>query len=171
MQEREGLVTFQGKPLTLLGTPLKVGDKMPDFTVLANDLSPAGLADYPGKPLIIASVPSLDTAICSLETKKFNDAMENLADSVTMLTISMDLPFAQARWAQENEATRVTTLSDHLQASFGQACGVLIKELRLLARAVFVVDRDGKVTYVELVPEVTNEPDYDRVIAEAKKLL
>lgn len=170
MQEREGLVTFQGNPLTLMGNPVNVGDTAPDFMLTANDLSQKTLADYPNTPLILASVPSLDTAVCSLETNRFNQEVKNLAGPVTVLTISMDLPFAQARWVQEHEADKVVTLSDHALASFGESYGVLIKGLRLLARAVFVVDRDRKVTYVELVPEVTNEPNYDRILEEAKKL-
>lgn len=170
MQERQGLITFQGNPLTLLGPELKVGDKAPDFTVLANDLSPKTLADFKDMPLIIASVPSLDTDVCSLETKRFDDEVKNLAAPTKMLTISMDLPFAQARWVGEHEAGNLATLSDHAQASFGENWGVLIKELRLLARAVFVLDRSHTIQYIELVPEVTNEPDYDRIIEEAKKL-
>lgn len=170
MQEREGLVTFQGNPLVLLGNPVSVGDTAPDFTVVSNDLAPKTLADYPNTPLILASVPSLDTSVCSLETKRFNQEAKNLAGPVTVLTISMDLPFAQARWVQEHDADKVTTLSDHAQASFGEAYGVLIKDLRLLARAIFVVNRDRKVTYTEIVPEMTNEPNYDQVIEEAKKL-
>lgn len=170
MQEREGLVTFQGNPLVLLGNPVSVGDTAPDFTVVSNDLVPKTLADYPNTPLILASVPSLDTSVCSLETKRFNQEAKNLAGPVTVLTISMDLPFAQARWVQEHDADKVTTLSDHAQASFGEAYGVLIKDLRLLARAIFVVNRDRKVTYTEIVPEMTNEPNYDQVIEEAKKL-
>ncbi len=171
MNERQGLITFQGNPLTLLGNAVNVGGKAPDFTVLRNDLSPAALKDFLGKPLIIASVPSLDTAVCSLETNRFNKEMEQLNAPVEMLTVSMDLPFAQARWAQENGAKNVTTLSDHFAASFGEAYGVLIKELRLLARAVFVVDREGLVVHTELVAEVTNEPDYDSIIAAVKKLV
>ncbi len=170
MQEREGLVTFQGNPLMLLGNPVNVGDTAPDFTLVGNDLTPKTLADYPNTPLILASVPSLDTSVCSIETKRFNQEAKNLAGPVTVLTISMDLPFAQARWVQEHEADKVTTLSDHVQASFGEAYGVLIKDLRLLARAIFVVNRDRKVTYTEIVPEMTNEPNYDQVIEEAKKL-
>jgi len=170
MQEREGLVTFQGNPLVLLGDPLQVGDKAPDFTLTANDLSPRTLADYPDTPLILASVPSLDTSVCSLETKRFNQEAKNLAGPVTVLTISMDLPFAQARWVQEHDADKVTTLSDHALASFGQNYGVLIKDLRLLARAVFVVSRDRTITYAEIVPEMTDEPNYDRVLEEARKL-
>ena len=169
MTERTGIITFKGNPLTLIGPEVKAGDAAPDFTVLANDLSPATLADYKGKVLIIAAVPSLDTPVCDMETRRFNTEAAKLGDAVKVLTVSMDLPFAQARWCGAAGIDAVQTLSDHAQASFGEKWGVLIKELRLLARSVFVVGKDGKVKYVEYVREVTSEPDYDAALAAAKK--
>ncbi len=161
MSERPGAVTFQGNPLTLLGNELKVGDKAPDVELLANDLSPVKLSSYQGKVVIIATVPSLDTPVCDLETRQFNERAASLGEDIVILTVSMDLPFAQKRWCGAAGVERLTTLSDHKDAAFGQAYGLLIKELRLLARAVFVVDTTGVIRYVELVKEVTREPDYE----------
>jgi thiol peroxidase len=148
-----------------------VGDKAPDFTVLANDMSEKTLADYAGKVLIIASVPSLDTPVCDMETRRFNNEAAALGDEVTILTLSMDLPFAQARWCGAAGVEAVKTLSDHRDASFGLGWGALVKELRLLTRAVFVVGKDGKVAYVEYLKEITEEPDYASALAAARKLV
>ncbi|MFC1474853.1 thiol peroxidase [bacterium] len=171
MSEREGLVTLQGNPVTLLGNEVKVGDKAPDFDLVTNDMGAASLADYKGKVLIISAVPSLDTPVCDMETRKFNESAASLGENVKILTVSVDLPFAQARWCGAAGVEAVQTLSDHRSASFGEAYGVLIKGLRLLARAVFVVDREGVVQYVELVKEVAEEPDYDAALEAAKKLV
>jgi len=171
MQERKGVITIHGNPLTLIGNPVKEGDKAPDFTVLDNDLNPVNLSAYKGKVCVISSVPSLDTPVCDMETRRFNTEAGKLSDDVVILTVSMDLPFAQKRWCGAAGVTKVKTLSDHRDASFGNAYGVLIKELRLLARAVFVVDRKGTVRYVELVKEVTTEPNYDAVLQAVKKLV
>lgn len=171
MQERKGLVTIHGNPLTLVGDEVKAGDKAPDFSVLDNDLNPKSLKDYAGKVLIISAVPSLDTPVCDMETRRFNNEAGSLGANVQILTISMDLPFAQKRWCGAAGVDKLQTLSDHREASFGLAYGVLIKELRLLARAVFVVNRAGQVTYVQLVPEVTNEPDYEAVLQAVKAAL
>ena len=171
MDERTGLITFLGNPLTLLGSAPKVGDKAPDFTVLNNDLGEASLSTYAGKTLVLSSVPSLDTPVCDMETRRFNQEAAKLGDDVQILTVSMDLPFAQKRWCGAAGVDKVATLSDHRQASFGEAYGLLIKELRLLARAVMVVNKNGTLDYVQLVPEVTNEPDYDAVIQAVKKAL
>jgi thioredoxin-dependent peroxiredoxin len=171
MQERKGLVTIHGNPLTLVGNPVKEGDKAPDFTVLDNDLNPVNLSAYKGKVCVISSVPSLDTPVCDMETRRFNTEAGKLSDDVVILTVSMDLPFAQKRWCGAAGVTKVKTLSDHRDASFGTAYGVLIKELRLLARAVFVVDRQGTVRYVELVKEVATEPNYDAALQAVKKLV
>jgi thioredoxin-dependent peroxiredoxin len=168
MSERPGAVTFQGNPLTLLGNEVKAGDKAPAFNTLDNGLSPVGLANYQGKVVIISSVPSLDTPVCDLETRRFNSEAAELGKDVVVLTVSMDLPFAQKRWCGAAGVTHVTTLSDHKDASFGLAYGVLVKELRLLARAVFVVDRQGVIRYVQLVKEITHEPDYDAALAAVK---
>jgi thiol peroxidase len=171
MQERSGAVTFQGNPLTLLGNELKVGDAMPDVTLLGNDLSPVQLSSYKGKVCVISVVPSLDTPVCDMQTRRFNEVAGNLGENVAILTLSMDLPFAQARWCGAAGVDKVATLSDHRDAAFGEAFGMLIKELRLLARAVFVVDQDGVIQYIQLVKEVTQEPDYDAVLAAVKQLV
>jgi len=161
MPERKGAVTFKGSPLTLVGRELKLGDRAPDFTCVANDLSPATLATFKGKTLLVTSVPSLDTKVCDLETHRFNEEAAKLGDNVRVLTISMDLPFAQARWCGAAGVQNVRTLSDHRDASFGTAFGLLIKEFRLLARAVLILDREGMVRYVQVVKEASREPDYD----------
>ena len=162
---------MKGNPLTLIGKQPRVGELAPDFEVLDNNLSPVRLSSFLGRVCVIASVPSLDTPICDMETRRFNEEAGILGPDVAILTISMDLPFAQKRWCGAAGVDKVTTLSDHLSASFGEAYGVLIKELRLLARAVFVVDGDGVVQYVQIVKEVTDEPDYDNVLGALKKLL
>jgi thiol peroxidase len=171
MQERMGVITFKGNPLTLVGTELKVGDKAPDVTVLGNDLSPVRLSSYRGKVCVVSVVPSLDTPVCDMQTRKFNEAAGNLGDNVVILTLSMDLPFAQARWCGAAGVDKVVTLSDHRTAAFGEASGLLIKELRLLARAVYVVDQEGVIRYRQLVKEVTTEPDYNAALEAAKKLV
>lgn len=163
-QERAGVITMKGNARTLLGAEVKVGDKAPDFTVVANDLSEVRLADTSGRVRLVSVVPSLDTGVCDMQTRRFNEEAARFP-SVDVLTISMDLPFAQARWCGAAGVERVKTLSDHRHASFGQAYGVLIKELRLLARSIFVIDPDDVVRYVEIVPEVTNEPDYAGALA------
>jgi thiol peroxidase len=171
MEERSGAITMRGNPLTLLGKKLTVGDKAPDFELLANDLSPVKLSSFRGKVCILSSVPSLDTPVCDMETRRFNEEAGSLGEDVVILTISMDLPFAQKRWCGAAGVDKVTTLSDHREAAFGEAYGILIKELRLLARAVFVVDREGKIQYIQLVKEVAEEPDYDAVLEATKKCL
>jgi len=170
MNERKNLVTMGGRPVTLLGDEVKVGDKAPDFVAVDNDLKDVKMADYRGKVLVLAGVPSLDTAVCDLETRRFNREAAALGGDVAILTISMDLPFAQKRWCGAAGVTAVTTLSDHRDAAFGAAYGVLIKEVRLLARSIFVVDRGGIVRYVQLVPELGQEPDYDAVLKAVKSL-
>lgn len=171
MKERAGLVTSKGNPLTLLGTEVKVGDKAPDFVALDTGLSPVRLSSFHGKVCILTSVPSLDTSVCDLETRRFNEEAGKLGEDVVVLTVSMDLPFAQKRWCGAAGVTHVKTVSDHRDASFGMAYGVLIKELRLLARAVFVVDREGIIRYVQLVKEISNEPDYDSVLKAVRGLV
>ena len=170
MQERDGLVTMKGNPITLMGSELQVGDKAPDFVAVDNDLNPVSFDSFRGKVCIVSSVPSLDTPVCDMETRRFNDEAGRLGDDVEILTISMDLPFAQKRWCGAAGVDRVQTLSDHRDAAFGQAYGVLIKGLRLLARAVFVVDKEGTIRYIELVKEIASEPDYDAVMKALKEL-
>ena len=169
MKERTGIITMKGGPLTLVGNEVRVGDKAPDFEVLDNDLSPVRFSSFGGKLCIISSVPSLDTPVCDMETRRFNEEASKLGPDVVILTISMDLPFAQKRWCGAAGVTRVQTLSDHRDASFGTSYGVLIKELRLLARAVFLVDRAGTIQYIELVKEITDQPDYVAVLSAVSK--
>ena len=170
MTERKGMITMRGNPLTLVGNEVKVGDVAPDFVVLDNNLSQVKFSSFRSKPCIISSVPSLDTPVCDMETRKFNEEAGRLGSDVAILTISMDLPFAQKRWCAAAGVAKVQTLSDHREASFGMAYGVLIKELRLLARAVFLVDRKGILQYIQLVKEVASEPDYAAVLIALKKL-
>jgi thiol peroxidase len=171
MNERSGIITFKGNPFTLLGPELKVGDKAPEFAVVDNGLAPVSLASSAGKVRIISSVPSLDTPVCDTETRRFNQEAAGLPGDVVVLTISLDLPFAQKRWCGAAGIDKVTTLSDYRERSFGQNYGVLIKELLLLTRAVFVIDAPGVIRYIQIVPEVTSEPDYAAVITAAKALL
>ena len=171
MQERDGIVTMKGNPITLMGTELQVGDKALDFVAIDNDLNPVSFDSFRGKVCIVSSVPSLDTPVCDMETRRFNNEAGRLADDVEILTISMDLPFAQKRWCGAAGVDRVQTLSDHRDAAFGQAYGVLIKGLRLLARAVFVVDKEGTIRYMELVKEIASEPDYDSILTAVKELV
>ena len=160
-------VTFAGNPVTLLGNQLKVGEKAPNFTVLTNDLSEVTLNDSKGYVRLISVVPSIDTGVCDAQTRRFNEEAAKL-DNVKVLTVSVDLPFAQKRWCGSNGIENVQTLSDHRDLSFGEAFGVAIKELRLLARSVFVVDSNGLVTYAEYVDEVTEHPNYEAAIEAAK---
>ncbi|MHC4638621.1 MAG: thiol peroxidase [Planctomycetota bacterium] len=171
MDQRKGIITVQGNPLTLLGNELSIGDIAADFEVLDGDLATVKLSDFAGKVRIICSVPSLDTPVCDIETKKFNEQAAYLGEDVAILILSMDLPFAQKRWCGAEGVENITALSDHRQADFGNKYGVLIKELRLLARAIFVVDKNGAISYIEIVPELTDEPDYEAAVEAAKKLL
>ncbi|WP_428911317.1 thiol peroxidase [Niallia sp. Krafla_26] len=161
-------ITFGGNPVTLVGNEVKVGDKAPNFTVLANDLSPVTLDDTKGSVRLISVVPSLDTGVCDAQTRRFNEEASKL-DNVNILTISVDLPFAQGRWCGAAGVDKVQTLSDHRDLSFGEAYGVAIQENRLLARAVFVVDSNDTVTYAEYVSEATNHPNYEAAIEAAKQ--
>jgi thiol peroxidase len=170
MLERPGTISMKGNPLTLLGPELKVGEAAPDFTVVANDLSDFRFSPK-GQIYIICSVPSLDTPVCDLETRRFNQEATSLGPAVNILTISMDLPFAQKRWCGAAGVESLKTYSDHREAAFGLAYGVLIKELRLLARAVFVVDKAGRLQQVQLVKELTQEPDYEAVLQAVRGLV
>lgn len=168
MRERTGIITFKGNPFTLLGPELKIGDKAPDFTVVDTGLQPVSLATSAGKVRIISSVPSLDTPVCDTETRRFNQEAATLPGDVVVLTISLDLPFAQKRWCGAAGIDKVMTLSDYSERSFAEAYGLLIKELKLLTRAIVVVDAADVIRYIQIVPEVTSEPDYAAVIAAAK---
>jgi thiol peroxidase len=169
--ERKGVVTFLGKPLTLVGSALKVGDKAPPFTALDKDLTPVSLSGFDGKIKIISVTPSLDTPVCNLQAITFNKSAESLSPDIALINLSMDLPFAIARFCSTAGIDKLKTLSDHRDASFGLAYGVLVEELRLLARSTFVIDRAGTIRYIEIVPEMTNEPNYDAALAEARKLV
>lgn len=164
-------ITFQGNPLHLEGALPTVGQKAPAFTLLNNDLSPCTLGDFAGKVLVLVAVPSLDTGVCDMEVRRFNKEAASLSDKVCIAAVSCDLPFAQARWCGAAGVTAVKTLSDHYAASFGKDYGILIKELRLLARAIFVVAADGTLTYCQLVPEMTHEPNYDEALNAVKAAL
>jgi len=170
-KERKGVVTFKGNPLTLIGPELKPGDRAPDFKVLASDLSEVNLASSKGKTRLISVVPSLDTPVCDLQTKRFNEEARRLPPQVVVMTLSCDLPFAQARWCGAAHADNVQVLSDHRELSFGQAYGVLIKELRLLSRAVFIVGADDKIKYAGYVREVTEQPNHDTALGVLKSEL
>lgn len=161
---------MQGNPLTLVGTPLTVGDKVPDCHLLTKELKPFALSSAKGKVTLLFSVPSLDTSVCSLETNRFNKEMEKFRDNVAAFAISMDLPFAQGRWCVSEGVKNLTVLSDHRDADFGQKFGILIKELRLLARAVFIVDREGVIRYHYVCKEVTQEPPYNEVLKHLNQL-
>jgi thiol peroxidase len=162
---------MRGNPVTLVGTEVKVGDSAPDVTLLGNDMSPVKLSSYKGKVRVLSAVPSLDTPVCDMQTRKFNDEAGKLGDDVAILTISMDLPFAQTRWCGAAGVEKVVTLSDHRDAAFGMVYGVLIKDLRLLARAIFVVDKQDTLQYLQLVKEIAEEPDYGAALGAVKKLV
>ena len=159
-----------GNPVTLVGPELEVGDKAPDFTVLDNGLEPKSLKDFKGKIKIISVVPSLDTKVCDMQTRRFNEIAAGFSDEIVVLTISMDLPFAQERWCGAAGVDRVVTLSDHRDASFGENYGLLIKELRLLNRAVLIIDDGDVVRYIQVVEENHDLPDYDSALEALKEI-
>ncbi|MED3933590.1 thiol peroxidase [Priestia megaterium] len=167
LKEELFVTKFKGNDVTLLGNQVKVGEKAPNFTVLANDLSEVTLDSTKGSVRLISVVPSIDTGVCDAQTRRFNEEAAKL-DNVKVLTVSVDLPFAQKRWCGANGIDNVQTLSDHRDLSFGEAYGVAIQELRLLARSIFVVDSNDNVTYVEYLPEVTEHPNYEAAIEAAK---
>jgi thioredoxin-dependent peroxiredoxin len=169
MMERPGKVTFKGSPLTLVGGELKSGDSAPDFTLIANDLRKVALSESAGKVRLISVVPSLDTGICDQQTRRFNEEAATLGADVVIYTVSADLPFAQARWCGAAGVENLQTLSDHYDMSFGDAYGTHVKELRVNSRAIFVVDRDGKVVYSEYVPEIASHPDYEAALEAVRK--
>jgi thioredoxin-dependent peroxiredoxin len=170
-EERTGVITFKGNPMTLYGPELKVGNPAPNFNVVDNALQPVTRGDDQGKVKLIAAVPSLDTPVCDAMTRKFNEEAGRLPDNVAVYTISLDLPFAQKRWCGAAGIEKIKVLSDYQDRSFGLNYGILIRELKLLARAVFVLDQDEKIAYLEIVPEVTADPDYAAALGAVKKLL
>lgn len=163
-------ITFKKNPVTLPNKEVKVGDQAPEFTVLSTGLEPVTLQDTAGKIRLVSVVPSLDTGVCSDQTKRFSEEAASLGDHVEVLTISADLPFAQKRWTEINKVDAITTLSDHRDLSFGEAYGVTMQELRLLARSIFVIDENDKIAYVEYVPEGTDHPDYEKALSAVKEL-
>ncbi len=169
MADRKGMVTLKGNPMTLTGKEVKVGEAAPDCTLVANDLSEVKLSSFKGKRTILLTMPSLDTGICDMETKRFNQEAAKLGPDVKILAVSMDLPFTQKRWCGAAGVQNVQTLSDHRNSEVGTNFGVLIKELKLLARSIFVIDSKGKIQYTQLVKEVATEPDYNAVIEAVKK--
>jgi thiol peroxidase len=170
-QERTGVATLKGNPLTLVGPELKVGDKAPDFTVNKDLMNQVSLAEYAGKVKLISVVPSLDTGVCDAQTRRFNEEASKLGENVVILTVSVDLPFAQSRWCGAAGVDKVVTLSDYKTKSFGEAYGVLIKELQLDMRSIFVVDANDTIQYVEYLSEMTNSPNFEAAIDAVKKLV
>ncbi len=168
--ERTGAFDLFG-PKTVIGPELKPGDPAPGFELQNSKLQTVTRSDFTGKPLVISVVPSLDTPVCSKQSKRFDEEAAKLGDKVAIITVSADLPFAQARWCNENSATNVQTLSDHMDMSFGEAYGTYVKEARIESRAVFVVDGSGTIRYVEYVPQAAQQPDYDAVLAALKEVV
>jgi len=171
MNDEKRTVTMKGSPLELVGSEIAVGQAVPDFEVVDKNLAAVKFSSFSGKICIISCVPSLDTSVCDVMTRRFNQEAVELDENVVVLAISMDLPFGQQRWCIAADVKNVHILSDHRTASFGQAFGVLIKDLRLLARGVFVVDSQGVLRYSEIVPELTDEPDYDKALNAVKSLV
>jgi len=167
---RKGIVTMKGNPMTLVGPELKVGDKAPDFTVLSETMASVSLNDFDGKIKVISVTPSLDTPVCDLQIHWFNEDAANHQDTV-VLNVSMDLPFAIKRFCATAGIDKAKALSDHHSASFGKAYGILMGELRLLARSIFIIDKDNVIRYIQIVGEQTNEPDYDAAIEALKKIM
>ncbi|MDZ7343441.1 MAG: thiol peroxidase [candidate division KSB1 bacterium] len=169
--DRTGIVSFKGRPATLVGPEIKVGAKAPAFTVLAQDFSEIQSEAFANRVTVLASVPSLDTSVCDAETKRFNDEAAKFGDNVNFVIISCDLPHAQKRWCAATQADKVKVYSDHRDRSFGRAFGVYIKEAGLLWRAVFVVDKSGVVQYAEYVPEMGQHPNYDKILEAVRKFV
>ncbi|MEK6790195.1 MAG: thiol peroxidase [Deltaproteobacteria bacterium] len=171
--ERKGLITFKGAPLTLLGPRLIIGDKAPAFTVIDRDMRDVSLKDFDfkGKSKLISVTPSLDTPVCDMQARSFNERAAKMPDEVVVMNISMDLPFAINRFCATAGIDRIKTFSDYRHAYFGMSYGVMIKELRLLARSVFVIDSADIIKYIEIVPEITDNVDFDRALDEAKKTM
>lgn len=171
MERDNTKVTFKGTPMTLLGKQIKTGDIAPDFTVLDKTLASKSLKDFAGKTKVLAIYPSIDTGICAMQNRKFNEMATQLSDDVVVLSVSTDLPFAQARFCAAEGLDKVITLSDHKETDFGLRYGFLMEELRLLARGTVIIDKNDVVKYVEIVPEIATEPDYDKALDAIKEAL
>ena len=170
MPEVANLVTMKGNPVTLVGNEVQVGQPAPDCTLVANDLSEVKLSSFKGKKVVLSVVPSLDTPVCDLQTKRFNQEAQKAGDDLVILTISVDLPFAQKRWCGATGSDKIQTLSDHRETAFGQAYGLLVKGVRLLTRAIILVDAKGIIRYKQIVPEITTEPNYEEALEALNKL-
>ncbi len=169
--ERIGVVTMKGKPITLVGPEIKVGQKAPDFLTQGTDMGDTRLGNFKDKIKLIASVPSLDTPVCDMEIRHFNEEASRVSKDVTIIFISMDLPFAQKRFCSAADIDNVKTLSDHRLASFGTNYGVLIKTMRLLSRAIFIIDKNDTVRYVEYIKENSSQPDYDKALKALRDII
>ena len=170
MEKRQGIVTFAGKPITLIGKEVKIGDQAPDFTALTTDLAPFSLSELKGQVVVISVVPSIDTSVCDIQTRWFNEDAAKI-DGLVVLSISVDLPFALKKYCAAKDISTVKTLSDHKELDFGLKYGFVIEELRLLTRGAVVVDRKGVVRYVEYVPMISEQPRYDKVMETVKACL
>lgn len=171
MSDRTGIVTINGAPVTLTGEPISIGQQAPDCVAADNNLAPVQLSSFLGKVVILSFVASLDTAICDVETRRFNQEAAGLGDDVAIVTVSMDLPFAQARWCGAAGVDQVVTLSDYKERCLGTHFGVFVKETGLHARAIYVLDKKGVIQYEQIVPEVATEPDYAPILEQAKNLI
>ena len=171
MKERKGIITVKGNPVTLVGEEIKVGQKALSFKIIDQNMKEVSSDIYKNKIKVIAAVPSLDTPVCDTEIKRFNDEAAEVSNDVVIIFVSMDLPFAQKRFCQENNINKVKTFSDHRTADFAVKYGVLIKEMRLLARAIFIVDRNQTVQYVEYVKELSSPPNYEAALSALKKVV
>ncbi|RIK81104.1 MAG: thiol peroxidase [Planctomycetota bacterium] len=170
---RSGAVTFKGTPLTLAGNELKPGQSAPDFKLhyFEGGMKEIKLADLKGKPTLLSVVPSLDTPVCAMQTKKFNESVGQFGDRVNAVTVSLDLPFAQNRFCGAENVKNIRAASDYQDRNFGTSYGTLIEELKIMCRAIFVLDKEGKVVHSEYVPEVTSEPNYDAALNALKSQL
>jgi len=169
--ERKGLYSLKGNPLTLLGPALKVGDKAPEFQVIDNGLKPVKLSDFAGKVIVLSVTPSVDTSVCDLQAKRFNKMVTEVSGDVAILNISLDIPFALSRWCAATGSDQIKTLSDYQEREFGLKYGVLVKELKLLARSVWLLDKERIIRYVEIVPEMAQEPNYEKALQQLKKII
>jgi len=169
-QERLGAVTSRGNPLTVIGDPLKVGDKAPNFKLTAADFSQVSLADSAGKIRLISVIPSLDTGICDAQTRRMNEEAGRLGEDVVVITVSAEHPLNQKRWCGAAGVDKVQVLSDHMDMNFGRAYGTYIKELRLEQRSIFVIDKDDTIRYIEYVPEISQHPNYEAALTAVRRL-
>ncbi|MFZ5515041.1 MAG: thiol peroxidase [Candidatus Zhuqueibacterota bacterium] len=169
--ERKGLYALKGNPLTLLGPALKVGDKAPAFQVVDNGLKPVNLSDFAGKVIVLSVTPSVDTTVCDLQAKRFNKMATEVSGDVAILNISLDIPYALSRWCAATGSDQIKTLSDYQEREFSLKYGLLVKELKLLARSVWLLDKEGIIRYIEIVPEMAQEPNYEKALHHLTQLV